>query len=429
MTAAAQWNVLTGDAEKDRRNVEVLLESVAELYGPRSLEELMARAVDRAIVVAGAERAFLLLADDDGELQTCVARTAAGADLPLTTRYSHTVVNKAWSSGEASLTMDTADPQRGSLSDSILAMRLLSVMAAPLPVQGRSLGVLYVDSTAKVREFTPSDFSVFQALGGLIALAVEQARLIAEKAEQERIKRELLVAQQIQQRLLPASLPQPAGYDLAGTNWPCDETSGDYYDAIPYGEGRLALVVGDVSGHGLGPALIMASTRAMLHSALATRPDPVAVMQAVNSYLERDIPENAFMSMFLGGFDPAAGTLEYVSAGHNPPLLYSPGAPVAELTRTGPVLGVLADARYSRSKTWVLTSGQVLMMYTDGIFEAQAPSREMYGEERLEASFARHAAAGLPAAGILESVLGDLTAFVDGEALADDVTCLVLRVK
>lgn len=428
MTTATQWDFLTGDPEKDRRNVGILLDSVEELYGSRGLDELMRSAVDRAIQVTGAERGMLLLAEDGETLVTRVARTADREDLPLDTRYSGTVVSKVWGSGEASLTMDTADEHHGSLSDSILAMRLLSVMGVPLPFKGGSLGVLYVDSTAKVKEFTPSEFSVFQALGGLIALAVQNARLLARKEEQERLKREVLVAQQIQQRLLPTDLPQPAGFELAATNWPCDETSGDYYDVIPYGDGRLALVVGDVSGHGLGPALIMASTRAQLHASLALHPEPVDVIANVNRFLERDIPENAFMSFFLGALDPVRRTFGYVSAGHNPPLLRTPDGVIHYLPKTGPVLGVLAEAPYTEAAPRDLPSGSVLMLYTDGIYEAKGEDGAMYDEDRLEASFARHAASGASAASIQAGVLGDLRAFVGAVPFDDDVTCLVLRV-
>jgi sigma-B regulation protein RsbU (phosphoserine phosphatase) len=428
LTATTPWDFLTGDAEKDSRNVRILLGAVEELYGLRTLEELMESAVDRAIQVTGAERGMLLLTDAAGVLKTRVARSSDRENLPLDTRYSGTVVNKVSTSGEASLTMDTADEHTGSLSDSILAMRLLSVMGVPLPIKGRSLGVLYVDSTAKVKEFTTSELSVFKALGGLIALAVENGRLLARKAEQERIKRELLVAQKIQERLLPTDLAQPEGFDLAGTNWPCDETSGDYFDVIPYGDGRLALVVGDVSGHGLGPALIMASTRALLHSSLVTRPDLADVVHTINVYLERDIPANAFMSFFLASLDPTKRTFEYVSAGHNPPLLRAADGTIQELGRTGPVLGVLPEAGYTVAGPHTLASGAVLMLYTDGIFEANDGHGEMYGEERLQASFAAHSEAGASATAILDGVLADLRAFVGAQPFDDDVTCLIVRV-
>jgi serine phosphatase RsbU (regulator of sigma subunit) len=425
--STATWDFLTGDPEKDRRNVQILLDSVEDLYGPRGLDELMRHAVDRAIQVTGAERGLLLAEGEDGELVTRAARDAEGHDLPLDTQYSNTVVRKVWTSGEASLTMDTEDQSGRSLSESIFAMRLLSVMGVPLPVKGRNLGVLYVHSTARVKEFTQSDFSVFRALGGLIALALENGRLLAEKEEQDRIKQELLVAQQIQQRLLPQDLPQPAGFDLAGLNRPCEETSGDYYDAIPFGADRIALVIGDVSGHGLGPALIMASTRALLHASLATRPEPLGVVEVVNRNLERDIPDNAFMTFFLGSLDPATRALQYVSAGHNPPLLRRPDGEIVELPRTGPVLGVLADAPYHVADAGVLEPGAVLMLYTDGIYEAHDADGTMYGEDRLRASFERHAGGGADARGVLDGVLGDLSAFVGEHPLDDDVTCMVVR--
>ena len=423
----AHWEFLTGDTERDQRNVSILLESVEGLYGTRGLDELMCNAVDRAIRVTGAERGLLLIAGPDGELETKVARARGGEDLPLETLYSKKWVGNVWRSGEPSVTMDTADQQQLSLSDSILALRLISVMAVPLLVKGRNVGVLYVDSTAKVREFTKSDLSVFQALGGLVALAVENARLNAEKAEQERLKRDLAVAQQIQQRLLPTNLPQPDGFQLAGVGRACEETSGDYYDVIPVQGDALALVIGDVSGHGLGPALMMVSTRALIHSALQMQPGPLEVIKGVNIFLERDMPDSAFMSLFLGSLHPETQTLRYVSAGHNPPLLLRKDGSIEELPRTGPVLGVVASASYRLSEDRRLERGDVLMLYTDGIFEAHDVHGEMYGEERMRESLARRSAGGASAEEILGGVIADLDAFVGDHDLDDDVTVLIIR--
>jgi sigma-B regulation protein RsbU (phosphoserine phosphatase) len=421
------WNFLTGEPERDQRNVSILLESVEALYGTRELDELMELAVDRAIEVTGAERGLLLVSEEEGELRTRVARGRNGEALPIDTLYSRNWVGRVWSSGQPSVTMDAPEQANLDLSESMHSLRLISLMAAPMLVKGRNVGVLYVDSTAKVREFTRSDLSVFQALAGLVALAVENARLNAEKAEQDRIKRELAVAREIQQRLLPANLPQPAGFDLAGVGRSCDETSGDYYDAIPTSDGALALVVGDVSGHGLGPALFMASTRALIHSALQVQPGLQEVMRGLNVFLERDMPDNAFMSMFLASLEPETGLLSYVSAGHNPPFLLRASGSLEELDRTGPVLGVLASAPYDKTETRRLCSGDVLMLYTDGIYEAHDLQQEMYGEERLQASLLRHAAAGASAADILAGVLQDLDAFVGEAPLEDDVTALVVR--
>jgi serine phosphatase RsbU (regulator of sigma subunit) len=422
------FDILTGDRQRDERNVRILLESVQELYGTLDHEETLVRAVDRAVLVTGAERALLLIGGTGGGLEVRVARGRGGKALGTDARFSQSVATRVWSTGVPSVTIDTADQRGTSLSESLLALRLVSVMAVPLPVRGENLGVLYVDSTARVREFTPGDLVTFQALAGFVALAVERARLREEQAEKERLQREREVARQVQQGLLPRELPQPPGFELAALGRPCDETSGDYYDAIPFAEGSLALVVGDVSGHGLGAALLMASTRALVHSFLQQQRDLVVVMSAVNAFLERDLPDNAFMSLFLGALDPERRELLYVSAGHNPPLLHRTSGSVQELVRTGPVLGVTRRARFLRSDIVDLQPGDVLLLYTDGIFEARNGDGEMYGEARLRAAFAQRALAGARAREIVDGLLGDLLAFVGDQALEDDVSCLVLRV-
>lgn len=422
---SAAWDILSGDAERDGRNVRILLESVAELWGPRPLEELFAHAVDRAIAVTGAERGFLFLSDG-GRLDIATARHAGGGDLPLEERTSRTVVDRVAATGQPSLSIDAAGKVE-SMSASILALKLLSVMAVPLQVKGAIVGVLYVDSTARVREFSPTDFRVFQALGGVVALAVENARLVARKHEQERLKRELAVAQHIQQQLLPRDLPVPAGFEMAAASQPCEETSGDYYDVMPVRGERLALVVGDVSGHGLGPALLMASARSLLRAALQRDPEPRDVLRQMNDYLERDTPAGSFMSLFIGLFHPATAELVYGSAGHNPPLLMRADGTHEDLPRTGPVLGIVEGATFEVRGPLRMEKGDVLLCYTDGIYEAARADGELYGEARLLASLRRHASGPASAQAIVDGLLADLAAYLAGAPMQDDCTLLVVR--
>jgi sigma-B regulation protein RsbU (phosphoserine phosphatase) len=419
------WDILSGDADRDRRNVRILLESVAELWGPRPLEELFRHAVDRAIAVTGAERGFLFVSQDDS-LQIATARHAGGVDLPPEQQTSRTVVDRVAATGQPSMSID-AQGGIASMSASILALKLLSVMAVPLQVKGAVVGVLYVDSTARVREFSPTDFRVFQALGGVVGLAVENARLIAEKDEQERLKRELAVAQHIQQQLLPRDLPEPTGFAMAAVSKPCEETSGDYYDVVPVKGERLALVVGDVSGHGLGPALLMASARSLLRAALQRDPEPGQLLKHMNDYLEEDTPAGSFMSLFVGLFDPATAELVYGSAGHNPPLLLRAAGGHEELPRTGPVLGIVEGASFQVRGPIHIAPGDVLLGYTDGIYEAARADGELYGEARLLASLHRHAAEALSAQAIVDGLMADLATYLDGAPMQDDCTLLVLR--
>lgn len=426
MTQSA-WNLLTGDAARDRRNVQILMESVEELYGPRPLAELLSRAVDRAIRVTGAQRGLLLLGDERGVLAVRLARSAKGVNLPHTERYSRTVVDAVWKDGKPHLTTDAEAGGGAGLGQSVVALRLLSIMAVPLPVKGRSQGVLYVDSTVSAKEFTQADFAVFTSLGGIVALALENARLLSEEAERQHLKREMELARTIQQGLLPRDIRPPPGFDLAAEGRPCEDTSGDYFDAIPLADGRLALVVGDVSGHGLGPAMFMASTRAQVHALLSLRPDPLAVMLALNRFLVRDLRPGSFITLWMGLLDPVARSLSYVSAGHNPALLVRSGA-IRELPRTGVPLGILSSAEFEVAGPIGVESGDTLVLYTDGVPEAQGPDGTRWEDERFHASVLRHASGASTAAPVLHGVLDDLGAFVRGRPFADDVTCLVLKV-
>ena len=425
------WDLLTGDAEHDRRNVRILMESVEELYSPRELGELLPHAVDRAIRVTGAQTGILLLDDGKGQLAARLARNAKGQDLPLTERYSRTVTEAVWKKGGTPfLTVDALDPAggKGGMGQSVIDLRLLSIMAVPIPIKDRNLGVLYVHSTLTAKEFTQADFAVLKSLGGIIGLAVENARLLEAQAERQRLQREMDLARTVQTGLLPKNIAVPAGYDLAADWRPCEDTSGDYYDAIQLADGRLALVVGDVSGHGLGPALFMASTRAQVHALLRLVPDPVRVMSALNAFLERDLPAGSFMTLWLGILDTQARTLSYVSAGHNPPLLVQ-NATLTRLVRTGPPLGVVPGMEFASVGPLTLGPGAALLLYTDGIYEAHGTDGELWGEERFEASVLSHVARTTSARDLIQGVFRELAEHVGTRRLDDDVTCLALRVQ
>ena len=418
------WDILSGDPERDRRNVRIVLESVAELWGPRPLDDLFRHAVDRAIDVTGAERGFLFVRRE-GSLEIAMGRHKGRVDLPAEEQTSRTVVERVAATGQPSMTIDAADNLE-SMSASILALKLLSVMGVPLQIKGTVIGVLYVDSTARVREFSATDFRVFQALGGVVALAVENARLLAEKSEQERIKRELVVAQQIQQQFLPRGLIAPPGFQLAAAGQPCEETSGDYCDVVEV-RGGLALVIGDVSGHGLGPALLMASARALLRATLQRDASPGDVLARMNDYLERDTPSGSFMSLFVGLFDPARAEIRYASAGHNPPLLLRADGTHEDLPRTGSVLGVVEGATFGVKGPHVLGPGDLLLGYTDGIYESARGDGQRYGEARLLETLRRLATPQADAQSIVDGLMSDLEAFLDGTAMQDDCTLLLLR--
>jgi serine phosphatase RsbU (regulator of sigma subunit) len=421
-------NFLTGDRGRDQRNVELLLGAVTELYASGDLPTRVRRAVDRAVLVTGAERGLLLLADGAGEPLPHSGRDAKGQDLPRTATYSRTAVRDVWRTRAPKLMTGTDADQPFDFSRSAHALKLRSILAVPLLVRDEILGVLYVDSRFATKEFTEGDRAVFEALAGLVAVAIDQARLAGEEAERKRLAAELDLARDVQQSLLPRNLPVVAGYEFAMLSRPCVETSGDYLDVIPLGADRIALVMGDVAGHGLGAAMFMTATHAILRTLLPGRDGLAGAFAGANAYLCRTLAADQFMSLFVGVLDVPARTLLWASAGHNPPLLRRRDGSVEELGKTGPVFGFHEDHAYGLAAPVPFGPGDALLLDTDGLFEARGErDGEPWGEERLRDALCAHVAAGRSSREVLDGVMQDLLAYVGSRPFADDVTGLLVR--
>ena len=253
--------------------------------------------------------------------------------------------------------------------------------------------------------------------------------MIPALEERLAIKEALDLAREIQQSLLPAEPPAIPGLDVAGTSRYCDETGGDYYDFLEdcCGRGRLAVCVGDVSGHGIPAALLMASARAFLRSQSGRAPSPAAALSEINRLLYQDTYGTGhFMTLLLMEFDESGVT--WARAGHDPALVYDPEADsFEELSGPGLALGLAPEHAYADQRREGLTPGLVFCLATDGVWEARNAAGEPYGKERLRACIREHAAR--PAAEVVEAVAGDVAAFRGGCPGEDDVTLVVVRVR
>lgn len=404
---------LTGDRARDQRNVDLLLGAVEQMHGGLTPEAILTSAVDSAIELTHGERGALVLADESGGLAVRVARKGGGRSLPLDLRLSQTAIRRVMTTGRPAL-------EEPDLSQSVQAQHLRCVLVVPLRRRDQTIGVLYVDSQAITSGFTPGDLTVFETLAALAVSAIE-------RHDAERRRHDLESARDIQLRMAPRGVVAPKGFDVAFEGRSTEETGGDYHDAIPLADGTLALVVGDVSGHGLPATLYMTAVRAALRTILRARGDPVSAISDLNAYLCTELHEGSFVSLFLGVLDPIARTFRWVSAGHSSVHVGAAGA-VTELTSTGPVLGVLSDATYRVGGPIPLAGGDAVVLYTDGIYEAQSRTGEMYGEEeRLLPSIAAHVARVSGASALLDGILRDFRRHVGDAPVTDDVTCVVLR--
>jgi PAS domain S-box-containing protein len=245
--------------------------------------------------------------------------------------------------------------------------------------------------------------------------------------EKARVDQELAIARLIQRSVLPVAKPALPGFAIAGWNRSADETGGDYFDWLTLPDGRTLLCVGDVSGHGVGPALIVAACRAYFRAtAHASRTLAEAISRA-NQLLSADLPENRFVTLAVGLLDGASGRLELFSAGHGPILLYdASAAEVHAWPADDPPLGLLVgDVPEGAARVLELDPGDALVLVTDGFFEWADPAGQLYGVERLRAAVRAHAALGPEE--LIAALYDDVRRFAGGTRQADDLTALVLK--
>jgi serine phosphatase RsbU (regulator of sigma subunit) len=266
-----------------------------------------------------------------------------------------------------------------------------------------------------------------QSLASAIASALQRAQAYTESLALERARQELTIAGSIQQSFLPAELPQIPGWQLSAALLPAREASGDFYDVFPLPQGRVGLIVADVADKGMGAALYMALSRTLLRTYALEIPDhPAQVFEAANRRILADTRADQFVTVFYGVLDPASGRLCYSNAGHNPPLLASPtaGAPLQKLIRTGIPLGIQEDHPWSEQEIQ-LQAGQLLVLYTDGVTDAQNEKRQFFGSDRLETLLTAHP--GLTAAEFQALLLQQVADFTGTGSPFDDITLLVVK--
>lgn len=417
---------LTGEIGEDRRRVAILLETLQDVNTSVDVREVIQKVLDQSIAITGAERALIMLYDDDNVLRIEMARDRHGKDLGREVQYSHSVAMRVAKEGRGICLIDAANQDEISLGKSILDLKLLTVMCVPLRVKNRMIGLLYVDSKATSREFTDRDLTLFKALAGQVAVAVDNSRLLKHYVDKQRIEQGLAVARDIQRSLLPRGGMSIPGLEIHGVSVACEETSGDYFDYIRRPGGRLGLVVGDVSGHGIPAALLMTTARALLRSLTATDANPQEIVTRVNSFLSEDVETGRFMTLFYGELQQETRELTYVRAGHNEPMIYRRASDsFEELAEGGIALGVIDDFEFDLAGPVSLESGDMLFLYTDGIVEAMDARGEPFGVERVHDVLRRHR--DEPARNIVDSLRRAAQTHIGTDERQDDLTLVLAK--
>ena len=401
-----------------------ILDVTRQLAAPFDLDTMLAQVVEAAKSVLEAEGGSVWLADN--ETQELVMKVGSGITTVRVPIGRGIVGECARSRTLVNVPDAYADPRFNPEFDKKSGYRTRCLLTLPLVGHDDSLvGVLQIVNR-RDGVFDGGDEQIAMALAAQCAVALQRVAITERLVAGERLEREISVAREVQMSTLPAKMPQVAGYDLFGTFVPTDETGGDTYDIVQVDDGRVFVLMGDATGHGIGPAISVTQMQAMLRVALRLGASLDDAYLHINNQLVETLPEDRFVTAFLGLLDPREHEVRYHAGGQGP-LLHLKAAS-GESVWYGPTLfpmGAMPLPAARESHSIRLEPGDVLALLSDGVYEFMDPANEQFGEAAVAAFVAEHQA--LPMAEVAGKLLQALRAHGKGAAQADDVTIVLVR--
>jgi sigma-B regulation protein RsbU (phosphoserine phosphatase) len=428
----------TGDGPTtELGGLKLLLEATSLLHSQLPLESVLAAMLDHAIVITNADRGMLLEPDPSGSLQVKIARGRGGEGLsPAAMNPSRSVLGSAIELQSAVVNEDLNLAEMNVQNAQSVVMQLLrSSVVVPLYGAQRGgdvsetsakrhlLGTVYLDSK-RTATFSVLDRQILDALGAQAGGILENARLIERERERQRLEQELSIAREIKQASVPQGLQDYPHFSITGMLRPCDEVGGDYFDVFRLPDGRLALLIADVAGKGLGAALVTTMLQGAL-SGMTLGVAPVNVFNHLNKFLCDRAAVARCATMFFGLLDPD-GNLEFLRAGHPTPLLMRNGV-VSELYSTGSLPIGLSEGETYGSSHIQLEAGDTLLLYTDGVTEAEDNDRNLFQDVGLKEVFSQHQHSSLKQ--LQDGIFSAIERFAGGAKQSDDLTLLVVQYR
>ncbi len=423
------------------RKLNMLLEATSLLHSQLPLDSVLAKMIDHAIAVTDADRGLLEEVEQghSDRLRVRLARRSGGQRLPPESMTpSQTAIQLAMKQGSPVITEDLAQAEMNlQAAASIVSQGLRAVVVIPLYASSRAasegtgvdvrrgdfLGVLYMDSK-RPTAFTKLDRQILDALAADAASILDNARLVERERERQRLEQEIGIARDIQQALLPKNFKDYPHLAVSGVNFPCLSVGGDYFDVFPLDEKRTAFLLADVSGKGLGAALVTTMLQGAL-SGMTLGTDPARTFNHVNRFLCDHVEVGRYATMFFGILHET-GKLEFINAGHPSPILLRQGRAEEAFTEGSFPVGLVPEAEFATA-TLQLEPNDTLFLFSDGVTEAMDPDEQLYGVPRLLSVL--HGKNELPLDEIQKTVLESVENFARGARQADDLTMLVVRYR
>jgi serine phosphatase RsbU (regulator of sigma subunit) len=401
--------------------LQAILEIIRSLGKSLSLDQVLPQVLNSLFkIFLNADRGFIVLLDERGELiprWTKLRHESSGGEI----RISRTIVHKVIETKQALLSADASNDVRFDPSQSIVDFRIRSLICAPLlDADGDVLGVIQVDSSDQRKRFTQGDLEVLSSVAIQAAVAIDNAQLHESLLRQKKYESELEYAKEVQIKFLPKKRPDIKGYEFFDYYRPANHVGGDYYDYVQLPDGRLAIAVADVVGHGIAAALTMARLSSVVKFSLASNASPANVVRAINDHLVEGEFDGRFITLVLAILDIERHELSYVVAGHSPPLHKRSNGSFTCIDAATIGCPLLIDERTSYVEcSLTIEPGDVLALFTDGLSEAANEVGELYGLSRIQGSMTAKTAMAVG-----NRIIRDLDRFVNGGALIDDM-CLV----
>ena len=424
-------------AAADLRQMAALLEGLRALSSASVLDDVLALVMDSAITVSGAERGFIMLANDDGALDLKMARARGRQTLPGSGfKTSRKIPEEVFRTGNTRIEANLLDGDLADAHVGTVALGIRHVICVPLRLmrfsdatsaepkeeeQQQRIGVLYLDSRDKAKLLSPATESALETLANEAAVAIQNAELYRAALDNARLEREMQTAAEIQQALLPNRSRSGAFFEAAAATLPCRSIGGDFFDYVDRPDGSLAFALGDVAGKGPPAALLGALMQGSLEAEGGRGAGPAATLTTVNTALVRRGIQGRFVTLFYAVLTPD-GRLVYCNAGHNAPVLVKADG-VERLETGGMVLGLFDAVPYAEG-TVILEPGDCVVLFSDGVSEAMNGAGEEYGDDRLLECLADISEPECEAR--LREIFASVERFTAGAPQHDDVTAMTV---
>ncbi len=411
--------------KSEHKAFSVMSEVSKALIFHKPLEELLEHIMDLICENLPMDRGILMLMEGNpAQLIPKVVRINERGLKKQKIQLSQSIINRALEQNSSILTLDAQSDTRFKSQQSIIRSSIHSAMCVPLWNNKEIIGIVYADRVLHLDQFSDEDLKLLTLLSNLAAVKIENAKLFEQSIEKERMEKELALAAQIQKDFLPKENPELANFEIAGSNTPCYQVGGDYYDFITIDPRRLGIVIADVSGKGVSASLLMASLRASLHSEVHPKYKLEEMACKLNDFVNRSSAPNCFITFFYTELNKKTGELRFVNAGHNPPLILDKKGKIRRLESCGLCLGMFPSSDYE-IKDITLNPGDMVFLYTDGITESRSKDNKEFTEERLIKLIQKHSK--LSAKKLVKKIQEEVNDFAAGADPMDDMTLVVIK--